>query len=473
MPNNYLLTKDGKLYQIPNDSLYHADHKYVKREKVKGKWRYWYKDDLKDENSSKTETANKSSSTSDLKKWLNNAKNKVEKASTNVTTNIKKSIDKAEKIVDDMMVSTKKTVETKISNNKKKAEATKQNIKIAVAKTKTGVANKIADTKDKIEDKVDDTKDKIESWKQDVKETRKENKEAAVEFVKSVPDRTLGAVNKSIDKIEPAANKLIDDLDEKVTDYFDKNKYYTNSKSIKEKREQVMKTKEWQDIVARNDPEYVKIQPDGSKKYLVDDYIVKKKHPLLDAVDDIASGRDISVNEIEKDAVLASAKEYVDTAQQVLGIVAEGLLLKFKVKQGSYAAVEDAVDNGKEYVDNAGDLVGIAYTALSNIASNGSKIDIDADALSEIGMSTLNYIANGLDEDTTKKIVSSATKAAVSSLAKDATNGAPDTIILNATRAAVTSALGNVPDELVDGVVDNLIDDIVTEVNRSRVKEGE
>lgn len=38
--NNYLLTREGKMITVSDDELCH--YKYVKREKVNGKWRYWY-----------------------------------------------------------------------------------------------------------------------------------------------------------------------------------------------------------------------------------------------------------------------------------------------------------------------------------------------------------------------------------------------------------------------------------------------
>lgn len=45
MSSNYVytLTQEGKLISLPADELYHW--KYIKREKVDGKWRYTYKDD--------------------------------------------------------------------------------------------------------------------------------------------------------------------------------------------------------------------------------------------------------------------------------------------------------------------------------------------------------------------------------------------------------------------------------------------
>ena len=48
--NSYILMNDGSFMTIKNDessSLKHAlGYKYIRREKVGDKWRYWYKDDL-------------------------------------------------------------------------------------------------------------------------------------------------------------------------------------------------------------------------------------------------------------------------------------------------------------------------------------------------------------------------------------------------------------------------------------------
>ena len=41
--NNYLLTREGNFITVSDDELYHW--KYIKREKVNGKWRYYYHDD--------------------------------------------------------------------------------------------------------------------------------------------------------------------------------------------------------------------------------------------------------------------------------------------------------------------------------------------------------------------------------------------------------------------------------------------
>ena len=44
MSNSYMLIKNGGFVTVSDDELYH--YKYIKREKVNGKWRYYYKDDV-------------------------------------------------------------------------------------------------------------------------------------------------------------------------------------------------------------------------------------------------------------------------------------------------------------------------------------------------------------------------------------------------------------------------------------------
>lgn len=116
----------------------------------------------------------------------------------------------------------------------------------------------------------------------------------------------------------------------------DANPYAVTEKTYDAKMAALMKTKEWQDIVARNDPEYVKVMEDGTKKYLVDDYLVKKKHPGLDLLDDFANGRDPSINKVNKDTVLAGANDYIRAAKNVAMVAAKVLTEKFKYQQGSY-----------------------------------------------------------------------------------------------------------------------------------------
>lgn len=85
MANYYI--KDGQFYEIPDDVLMHW--KYIKREKVNGKWRYYY-----DANAGKTQTpgVNKFSNITTAKGTMNK-----KTATTSDTGKTSKAIDKAKR----------------------------------------------------------------------------------------------------------------------------------------------------------------------------------------------------------------------------------------------------------------------------------------------------------------------------------------------------------------------------------------
>lgn len=126
--------------------------------------------------------------------------------------------------------------------------------------------------------------------------------------------------------------------------YNDPNNIYDVSASNYDKRmKQIEQSKEWQDIVRRKDPEYVRKNKDGTTTYLMDDYLVKKKHPELDAIDDIGAGRKISINKVTTKSLIAGGKDYVKTVQTVIGLAARVLTEKIKYQQGTYKDEQDTI----------------------------------------------------------------------------------------------------------------------------------
>ena len=119
--------------------------------------------------------------------------------------------------------------------------------------------------------------------------------------------------------------------------YNDPNNIYdVSARNYNKKMELIKNSKEWQDIVKREDPEYVQKNKDGSKTYYLDDYLVKKKHPELDIISDLGAGRKISLNKITTKSFIAGTKDYIKAARNVVGIVAVALTEKFKLSQGTY-----------------------------------------------------------------------------------------------------------------------------------------
>lgn len=174
------------------------------------------------------------------------------------------------------------------------------------------------------------------------------------------------AVRSGANKATKEAGKLADKVNKAVNDYIYKadkgNMYDMNSSTHDEKVKQVEQTKEWQDIVKRKDPEYVKKNKEtGEYEYLIDDYILKKKHPILDIAEDLAYGRNVDTHEITKDSASAAVKDYIKAgihgAQMTMAVMGGILMTKFKFQQGSYdeeaEALETMVENGKEELDKA------------------------------------------------------------------------------------------------------------------------
>ena len=209
----------------------------------------------------------------------------------------------------------------------------------------------------------------------------------AAEAAKTTADKATNSLIKTANKIPDKANVVLD----KVTGvankvYDDKNNIYDiHSQSYDEKIAKVKESKEWKDIVARNDPEYVKKDASGNTKYLIDNYIVDKKHPVLDAIEDISSGRKITTNEITKDSTVAGIKDHlfgaITTGMLVASVVSKALTEKYKLKQGSYDDdinnLMSAANKGSDYVKKVGvqvnDVSKEDVKTLASMLSTASK----------------------------------------------------------------------------------------------------
>lgn len=186
------------------------------------------------------------------------------------------------------------------------------------------------------------------------------------------------------------------------------NKYMTDDYNYDRKIEQIKNTKEWQDIVKRNDPEYTKINKEtGEKTYDIDSYLAKKKHPGLDAADDIIMGRPVKLNKLDKEALTAGAADYGKTYVTMAAIGTKFLLEKFKFSQGSYkeekqAAYDYATTTGKNAMKTANQ----ASTYITN--ENAQKVISEGEkyvskAMQEYGNSQvaddLSYIKNSVSKE--------------------------------------------------------------------------
>ena len=237
------------------------------------------------------------------------------------------------------------------------------------------------------------------------------------EAVKAAPKKAADAADKVVQKSTKVANDVGKKVMKNVNDYYEKNIYETGSHNIDAKKKEIEKTAEWQKIVKEDHPEYVKKNADGSKEYLIDDYLVKKKHPTLDVIDDLGNGREISVNQIDADALAAGAKDYVDTAVQMLGLVSYGLKTKFKLSQGSYKeelkAASETIENGAKYCN---DIYEESKTTYKDLEKNAGNIpaNVDVKALESITMTAVTKAATETIKENAKDAVKDAVNEAVS-----------------------------------------------------------
>ena len=237
------------------------------------------------------------------------------------------------------------------------------------------------------------------------------------EAVKAAPKKAADAADKVVQKSTKVANDVGKKVMKNVNDYYEKNIYETGSHNIDSKKKEIEKTAEWQKIVKEENPEYVKKNADGSKEYLIDDYLVKKKHPTLDAIDDLGNGREISVNQIDADALAAGAKDYVDTTVQMLGLVSYGLKTKFKLSQGSYKeelkAASETIENGAKYCN---DIYEESKTTYKDLEKNAGNIpaNVDVKALESIAMTAVTKAAAETIKENAKDAVKDTVNEAVS-----------------------------------------------------------
>ncbi len=247
-----------------------------------------------------------------------------------------------------------------------------------------------------------------------------------------VADRVITKANQSTERI----NNAVDKAKTALGKWYDNrtNIYDVNRKNYTEKLAQIKDSKEWKDIVARKDSEYVKKDKDGNVSYDVDKYLVDKKHPVLDAIGDIVVGREVKINEITKDSVVAGLKDYANTTLEIgmlgLTFLTNGLTKKFKYSQGSY---DEDVENllataelGAAYVDS---VVSEANTATSRV-SNGDSID---DVISDVLAGTVTKVASKVDKDDVAKV------AEMLATAKNVTDKVRDDNVVEAAKLIVES----------------------------------
>lgn len=254
----------------------------------------------------------------------------------------------------------------------------------------------------------------------------------------------LKDINKNKEKIlTDKINKGVNEIDKQYTKLTKDNKFMTDDYSYDKKIAEVKKSAEWRKIVRNKDPEYVKYNKEtGKYEADIDSYLAKKKHPGLDIADDIVMGRKVSVNKVEKDAMVAGVADYAKTYVALAALGTKFLLEKFKFSQGSYkeekqAAVDYAVQNKDKIIQTA-EMVDKASSdpAVMQMVSEGEKyIKQYGDSVRYVDVENLPKSANISKEDYDQirkdydRVVSDIEKAssAASATAKNYQNGGTST----------------------------------------------
>lgn len=212
-------------------------------------------------------------------------------------------------------------------------------------------------------------------------------KEKAKNAIKAAPKKITSTLNKAYDKFNETYDKT-----------FKNNLYTTNQWNYESKVEKVKKTKEWQDIVKSKNPEYVKKDKNGNYVYDIDSYLVKKKHPIIDIVDDMINNRPLSINDVSIDTILAGADDYLQAGMAYVGVRAKALETAFKYRQGSYkdeqASIEDTIRNGAKLVNKLAEAYDENEDSIDEILNMYSQQQISAERAKKYAETIQKYAEN-------------------------------------------------------------------------------
>lgn len=261
--------------------------------------------------------------------------------------------------------------------------------------------------------------------------------------IKSEIDKTPDRLNKAVDKVKKVASDVYDDKD---------NIYDVNPSNYNDKISKITETPEWKAIVERQDPEYVKKNSDGTTTYLIDDYLAKKKMPPIDVIDDIVNNRPITVNEVDKDAIVAGVKQKIfgTVSIGILGakVISKALIEQTKLSQGSYneqvAELGDTMSDGMKFLKDMGHVV-------------------DENVTAEDVQQVMSYMQNSSKVAEVQKTVDSINEGKVMDAAKIILNSdnLPDGVTENEYFELAQTSLSNLSDEEI-AMLNILINSVLT-----------
>lgn len=330
------------------DEIYHAgqrkNHKYIARIDLGDKFRYFY---------SQAEIA--------AYEAARRAGQAVDKAVDAAKEGASKAADATRKVASDAAKVVDKKVDAAADSAKKVGQAVDKKV------------DEIADDAKKVVDKAG---------------------KAVSDTAKGATDKVTGtakAVGKSVDN---TGKKVKGGIDSVKKAFSDDNQYVVRKKNYKQKKEEIQNTQEWKDIVKNREKEYRRKDSEGKEYYDFDQYLVDKKHPILDALSDFGMGRKVSIRKQSPETLVAGVKDYIkmaeDTVQTIAGLSIGLLTAKIKNQQGSY---EDEKKKIKKQINNVSRMLSTdnpqAAFAIDQIAK-------------EVKNRTSNDLANDLIDVATK-----------------------------------------------------------------------
>jgi SOS response regulatory protein OraA/RecX len=323
----------------------------------------------------------------------------------------------------------------------------------------------------------DGLKKDVKNTVDDIKDGAKKAVDSAIKKAQDTALKVANSMSKSVDKAVTKGRNVLTSL------YNDpKNMYDVNSQTYSDKMSKIKDSKEWKDIVARNDPEYVVKNKDGTTTYKIDKYVVDKKHPVLDALGDIVAGRKVDTNEITKESVVAGLKDYaigtIRSGMMTVGIATTFLTEKFKLQQGTYdEQINELVttaSRGADYVNSVLEQGQQTVTDVRTAAKNTGVTQTDVEKLVRLASnmrstSDIRAAASkaGVTEDDVEKLLSTASQIANSQSFKEAVKklGLKEDDIRKLTNAASYGHY-DINKTLSDaGITKDSIEDLLSKIN--------
>ena len=174
------------------------------------------------------------------------------------------------------------------------------------------------------------------------------------------------------------------------------NQYYVTKRNYEKKKEQIQETDEWKQITQDKNSEYRKKDKEGKVYYDYDQYLVDKKHPILDALSDSGHGRKIEIRKQSAETFVAGVRDYVkmakDAVQAVAGISVGLLNFKIKNQQGSYEdekkEFKEKASKVKDALETTTEVVNTLSKYVSKETSNKNTNDLANDMV-DLAMTTI------------------------------------------------------------------------------------